>query len=176
MPLAQCITSILNFPTPSVQRGVGKRKLFCITWCRTRLCGRCRCRRNTRCCCRRRSRCCCRCRSCCRCWGRCRLTHWSSKASFIFFLTDLLHFRILKCDSAAGASVLHFNRATPDVINFLRIIHLVRLWIRHLVICGTSTNKETDAQNYDKPSIPYRPFHSFFSFYYIYRHTPTALS
>ena len=109
----------LTSPTPCAQSGMGKRRLFRTAWRRRWLCGRCRCGRRS---------------SCCWCWGRCRLDHWSSKASFIFFLTDLLYFRILERDDAAGASILYFHRATFDVINVLCVIRIARLWIRHLVI------------------------------------------
>ena len=171
----------LSNSPPPVQKGVGKGRLFCTarrrTRCRSRCCcrycRRCCCRRNTRCCCRRRSSCCCRCQNSgwgrCRCRSRCRgrcrrrLAHGSSKTGFIILLTDLLHFRVLKRDDAAGASVLHFNRATLDALNFLRVIRIARLRIRHLVIGGTSNDKEPDAQTYDKPSIPHRPFHGYFS-------------
>jgi hypothetical protein len=33
------------------------------------------------------------------------------------------------------------------------------LRIRHLVIRCASNDKQPDAQTYDKPSIPHRPFH-----------------
>ena len=145
------------------------------TGCRSRRCRRCgssrvtRCRRGysciARCWCRSRrrfrgrSRCYCGgsyyCRGCC--WR----THRSSKAGFIILFADLLHFRTLQRDNAAGAGVLHFHCAgTHYGINLLRVIRSTRVRVCHLVICGgTPANKKTGAKACYQPSILHRFFH-----------------
>jgi hypothetical protein len=44
-------------------------------------------------------------------------------------------------------------------VDFIRVIRLPRVRIRHLVIGGTPGDQQTGAQTCDSPSIFHRPFH-----------------